>query len=79
MMAPREVYEAVHAQPFEPFRMVLTDGKSFDVPHPELCSVGTRTTLIFVPAPDDPHLWDRAIRIDNLHIVRLEPLKVHVA
>ncbi len=73
-MAPRDIYNKVHHEPFEPFRLVTTDGKSFEVKHPEFCIVGLRKTIVFVPEENDPAFVDYQIDIDNLHIVRFEPL-----
>ena len=73
-MAPREIYDAVHTQPFEPFRLVATDGAASDVTHPDLCIVGLRLTLLLNPAREDPQLFERTIRIDILHIIGMEPL-----
>ena len=73
-MAPREIYDAVHSQPFVPFRIVMTDGKTYDIKHPEFCAVGVRTTFVFLPSSEDPALFDRSVRLDNLHIIRMEPL-----
>jgi hypothetical protein len=61
-------------KPFEPFRVGLTDGQSFDVRHPELMMLGKRTAIIGVAAvPDDTH-FDRAIDVDLFHIVSVEPI-----
>ncbi len=75
-MAPREIYETIHREPFEAFRIVMTDGKTYEVRHPEFCVVGIRSTMFFLPSAEDPTLFDRTVRIDNLHIIRLEPLTV---
>jgi hypothetical protein len=73
-MSPNELQRATRRRAFLPFRMHLTNGKTFDVYHPELIMVGVRTTALGIPASGDPELWDRMIEIDNLHITHLEPL-----
>jgi hypothetical protein len=64
----------VRAQPFEPFRICLTDGQSYEIRHPEWCMPGARVVIIGIPAhPTDP-LFERTVKVDPLHVVRLEPL-----
>jgi len=39
-MAPEELRDTLKQQPFEPFRLVKTDGVSYEVRHPDLLLVG---------------------------------------
>ena len=73
-MAPTQLFAAINRQPFRPFRIHTSDGASHDVHHPEFCLVGIRTTEVYVPPPGDPDGFEQPVRIDNLHITRLEPL-----
>ncbi len=45
------IREALHKQPFEPFKIQLADGRSLPVPHPDFVAVGPRR--IIVVAEDD--------------------------
>jgi hypothetical protein len=45
------IREALHRQPFEPFRLRLADGQSLPVPHPEMVAVGNRRVIVV--GPDD--------------------------
>jgi len=45
------IREALLRRPFEPFNIRLADGRSLDVPHPEMVAVGKRR--IIVVEPDD--------------------------
>jgi hypothetical protein len=45
--------EALHAQPFRPFTIRLTDGRSLPVPHPELVAIAGRTVVVTSPAQDE--------------------------
>jgi hypothetical protein len=61
-------------RPFEPFRLFLTDGTTFDVRHPELFMLGRRSVVVgFAAKPEQKH-FDRWTTIDLLHIMRTEPL-----
>ena len=74
-MSPNDLVKTLREQPFEPFRIVLTDGSTHDVMHPELLNVGVRTSLLVVRSPTRPEFMDDYIKIDNLHITKLVPLK----
>ena len=74
-MAPEELRDAIRQQPFEPFRLVLTDGAGYDVRHPDLLWVGKRTAMVGLTGDPAQTFYERAVRIDLLHISRLEPLE----
>ena len=40
------IREALRRQPFEPFSIRLADGRSLDVPHPEMVAVGKRRIIV---------------------------------
>ena len=73
-MAPNEILDALHTNPFEPFRMCMTDGKTYDIYHPEMCMVGKRSVILGILAHPTEELFERTIKLDPLHILRLEPL-----
>lgn len=74
-MAPEELLAAVRERPFKPFRMRLTDGRFFDVFHPEMVLPGRRSAILGLigQASDEP-LFERHVTIDVFHIVSLDPL-----
>jgi len=75
-MRPEDIREFIKHQPFQPFRMTLTDGRTYDVLHPELAMVGRSTVSIGVPRPGDPEpVYDRLVMISLLHIMQIEPLE----
>jgi hypothetical protein len=45
-MAPEELRDVVRHQPFEPFRLVMTDGVAYEIPHADLLMVGRRTATV---------------------------------
>jgi hypothetical protein len=74
MFRLEDVQERLKKRPFEPFRIHLTDGRSYDVDYPELCMLG-RTTLHV--AVRDPKRQQLILRVDQcalVHVVSLEPL-----
>jgi hypothetical protein len=73
-MRPEGIREFLQRRPFQPFRITLTDGRTYDVRHPKLAMVGRSTLAIGVPAPNDSSLiYDRLVTVSLLHIMQLEP------
>ena len=74
MIRIQDVRERLDRRPFEPFRICLTDGRTYDVTHPELCLLGRTTVHVAVP---DPKVKRTIMRVDQcalVHIVRFESL-----
>ena len=72
-MPPEDITKRLRARPFEPFRVCLTDGTSYVVPHPELLMVGRRSAVLgIVRQPQDIYYF-KTIDIDLRHIIRREP------
>jgi hypothetical protein len=61
-------------QPFEPFRVCLTDGTAYEVRHPDMVIVARRTIAIGIPADQGQAVADRIITASILHVVRVEPI-----
>jgi len=67
-----DVRQRVDKRPFEPFRICLTDGRTYDIRHPELCLPGRTTVYVAIP---DPKRKGAVMRVDQcalVHIVRIE-------
>ena len=65
--------DQIRKQPFEAFRVHLTDGAHYDVRHPEMIAITRRDVAIAI-GPRNDELPDRLAMCDPLHIVRIEPL-----
>jgi hypothetical protein len=74
-MSPQELRDTLRQQPFEPFRLVMTDGTGYDIRHPDLLWVGRRTAMVGLAGHPAQTLYERAVKIDLLHVIRLEPLE----
>jgi hypothetical protein len=73
-MRPEDICEFLQKMPFQPFRVTLTDGRSYEVRHPELAMVGRSTVAIGLPAAGDPQpVFDRLVTVSLLHIMQVEP------
>ena len=72
-MAASELLSLVRARPFVPFRIVTSDGTTYEVRHPELVMVGIATAVVGYPDPKQPGGYERFDIVYIRHIVRLEP------
>jgi hypothetical protein len=75
-----DILEFVRRKPFKPFRVTLSDGRTYEIHHPELAMVGLSIVVIGVPAPNysDP-VFQRAITVDLAHIMEAEELPTPVS
>jgi hypothetical protein len=78
-MAPEELRESLRQQPFEPFRLVMTDGEGYDIRHPDLLWVGRRSAYVGLTGQPGQTLFERAVKVDLLHIIRAVPLDTSAA
>jgi hypothetical protein len=66
-MRPEDLREYLRRQPFQPFRLTLTDGRIYEVHHRELAMVGRSMVAIGLPRPDDPEpVYERLVTISLL-------------
>ncbi len=76
-MRPDDVRQFLQERPFRPFRITLTDGRSYEVRHPELAMVGRSIVAIGVPsAGESEPVFDRLITVSLIHIMQIEPLEL---
>jgi hypothetical protein len=73
-MAPDTLRSLLTGTPFEPFRIVMSDGKAYDIRHPDLLWVGLNTAHVGVTGNLDQGIWERFVILDARHITRVEPL-----
>ena len=72
-MRPSEILVHVRRQPFEPFRVCVSDGSSYDVMHPEMILITVRTVVIAQP-PETDGVPESRVYCDPVHITRIELL-----
>ncbi|MFO0929227.1 MAG: hypothetical protein U0736_19755 [Gemmataceae bacterium] len=74
-MSPETLREMLRQQPFVPFRIHTTDGRTFDVRHPEMVLVMSRTVVVGIyDTQKNATFPERSETIALIHIVSLEPL-----
>ena len=76
MTTPDELLGLLRKRPFEPFRVHLTDGRTFDVRYPEINLVGLTFFVIGIPmkGQEDP-FGDYAVHVPLEMIAQIEPLQ----
>ncbi|MGC8643151.1 MAG: hypothetical protein ACP5XB_25100 [Isosphaeraceae bacterium] len=75
-MSYDELHDAARRQPFEPFRLILTTGATYDIRHLDLIMVGRRSAIVGVTNDPGGAAYDRTIKVDLLHVVGIEELAV---
>lgn len=75
-MAPQDLDSELHKKPFQPFRILTTTGKTYDITERDIPMLwlGKRTVLIGFRVPEgDPYFYRYEV-VSLVHIVRLEPI-----
>jgi hypothetical protein len=80
-MTHEEFRAHLYRDPFQPFRVILKDGRSYEVLHPNLGLAAEACLIIGIPAPDDPNpiYGDRSEWIRWQEVDRVEPFPRTVA
>jgi len=69
-MTSDKLKEVLKAEPFAPFRLHLADGRSIDVPHPELMAISPSGRVAYVFRQGNRH--DSGHHFDVLMITDIE-------
>ncbi len=72
-MRPNDIRAQLRKQPFEPIRLYVSDGATYDVRHPEMALVGQTEVIIAIKVGKD-ELPAKFAFVDPVHITRIEPL-----
>ena len=74
-MRPEELIQLIRKKPFVPLRLHLTDGKTYDIRHPDQVLV-LRSRIDIGIAPDpNTGVLERVEHCSLLHVVRVEELQ----
>jgi hypothetical protein len=73
MMRPESLRDELHRQPFVPLRVYLTDGKTYDIRHPEMAIVTSREVYVGREETSPGSGIARGLDLVSLlHVVRVE-------
>ena len=73
-MRAEELRHLLDRRPFVPIRLHFTDGKTYDIRHPEMALLTRSTVEIGLPEDEPSKIADRVVYCTLLHIVRVENL-----
>lgn len=74
MFRAEDIQDRLRERPFCPVRLIASEGRRYDIYHPDLVLVGQRDLTIGYPGPDNPTIYDRVVRVAIVHLVGLEDL-----
>jgi hypothetical protein len=72
-MTGREIQAFVDAEPFQPFRIHMASGRTFDVRHPEMIRIGRTSVTVFAFSQDDERFY---MRVEMLGLLLIESISV---
>jgi hypothetical protein len=80
-MRREELVDAIHSSPFRPFRVYVSDGRTFDIRHPEMMMLMRHSAVIGIqekagteePGQGYPVI-DGSTWVDLLHVTGIEQL-----
>ena len=72
-MRQQEVRDILRKEPFQPFRIHLSNGETYDLRHPELALLTRNSVHVVVPSSDQKDT-DRVVQCDLLHVAAMEPI-----
>ena len=65
--------EAIRINPFQPFRLIQSDGKTFDIRHPDGIMLGMTYAVIGIYGQEQAYP-ERYTTLDLKHVIRMEPI-----
>ncbi|MBY0230102.1 MAG: hypothetical protein K2W96_12540 [Gemmataceae bacterium] len=74
-MAPEEIRASLREQPFQPFRLLMSDGTHHDIRHPDLLWIGLTTAYVGLTGEPGQTFFERSVKIDLRHVTQLVPLE----
>ncbi len=72
-MGANDLVEILRKKPFEPFRIVTTDGKTYEIHHPDMALVTRGSIHVAVPpplSPNDPA--KEVVYLSLFHVMKVE-------
>jgi hypothetical protein len=77
-MRPDDILYWLRASPFRPFRIVLVDGKTYDIRHPDFVRVMRSSVIVFEPSPVE-EVYERGHMLGLVVMSRIEPIETTAA
>jgi hypothetical protein len=74
-MSPIDLIQMLRVKPFGPFRIYASDGRTYDIYHPDQALV--LLTRVILPLKTNGEIPERSEHLALSHIVRIEELPAH--
>lgn len=71
-MAPDQILAAVRRTPFEPFRMVLANGTTHDIEHPDQCMVMPKSVVVGKVMSSADGFIEWTVTVNPFNVIRIE-------
>jgi hypothetical protein len=75
-MNAEELYEMLRQRPFQPIRLHISNGKTYDIRHPEMAIVARSFVTIGLTGANGSGIASGVIHRSLSHIVQVKPLVV---
>jgi hypothetical protein len=72
-MEAEEIHNVLKHQPFEPVRIHVSDGASYEITHLDQLMVGRRSSYVGLGGNGD-RPFPRIAIVANVHVMRIEPI-----
>lgn len=72
-MDPKDLQRYLRRQPFAPFRVVTSDGTTYDIRHPEMVLLSRRAVDIGLNNNPVDTIAEQVVTVALLQVQRLEP------
>lgn len=74
-MHAEDLIELLEERPFTPIRLYLSDGRSYEIRHPEMAIVTPRIVAIGLTHGNGSRLAERVTHCTLAHVVEAEPIE----
>ena len=71
-MAPDQILAEVRRSPFEPFNLVLANGRVYSIRHPDQCMVMQKSVVIGEVSPVIDEFIEYTVTINPWNVLRIE-------
>jgi hypothetical protein len=76
MFRREDILVRLQTQPFQPLRIIASEGLRYEIRHPDLVMVTHRDLVIGHDSPEHPGVPDRITIVALVHVVAIEMLPV---
>ena len=76
MSVREQILERLRHKPVQPFRLVLSNGHSHEIRHPDMAWVSPYYILVAIPDPklEGPSAISDTVMVSMIHVAEVEPI-----